>query len=234
MRTGRLLVAVALLASVAAAGAGVISEDVTYWLDDGTSVWDPPGSALEQLAGRLVLKVQQTVYDNTWTRQITGIETDGFLYSYSVTNLAYVPSELHGLNMFEVAWPSKPLYVAISPQNHAALRDPNSGLWIKTGWVPSISGTSPRYHWQQADTGGPAVIPGLLPGSTATFWAVSAISADTHVIASASGVPDPPQGYPFLTGETSGPMIPEPTPALALASCMALALAWCRTNRRPR
>ena len=228
-----ILAVVGLTVVCSMASAGVISEDVVYWLKGGAMWWNPTTEALQANADKLEIKVQQTVYDNEWTRSITGLDTNGYLYCYSVTNFVLYPSPQQlGIRMFEVSWPVRPLYVAISPQNPTALWDPGSSMWIQSGWVASIDGTNPRFYWQDDDLQPITVEPGLLPGSTAAFWAISPIAADEKVAAKVAGVPDPGTGYPFLYGETSGPQIPEPAALAVLVSSLGgLALSICRRRR---
>lgn len=195
---------------------GVLSEDVSFWLTDGAVWFNPPTSKLNENAGKLVIKVQQTVYNNEWTRQITGLDTTGFLYSYLITNIAYMPVEGNGLKMFEVTWPVTPLDVMVSRQSIKAVKD-TSGNYISSGWVATINGTNPRIYWQDVDGGDDR---GLMPAESVGLWAISSISKDGEVRADAAGTSFPESQYPFFTGRTTGPDVPEPGSLLALGSAL--------------
>ncbi|MBI2844252.1 MAG: PEP-CTERM sorting domain-containing protein [Armatimonadetes bacterium] len=205
-----LLLAVLVCPTVRAA---VTSEDVTYWLAGGAVWWNPSAESLEQNADKLILKVQQTVYDNEWTRQITGLtDTTGYLYSYTITNLGYLGPEGQGVKLFEVEWPVNPLYVGVSPQTIS-------------GWTGSSVEGNPVLKWDS--TG-----PGLERASSVTLWAISPIAEDSYVTARAAGVPDPGTSYPFLYGQTSGPIIPEPSALAGLFMAFGASAYLVRLRRR--
>ncbi|MEN6520379.1 MAG: PEP-CTERM sorting domain-containing protein [Armatimonadota bacterium] len=199
-----------------ATGSGITSEDVSFWLNDGAVWFNPSTSVLNENKDKLVLKVQQTVYNNEWTRKVTGLNTAGFLYSYLITNLSYEPNEGEGLKMFGVAWPSTPLNVMVSRQNVKAIKDTN-GEYISSGWVAAVDGTNPVIYWQDADDGNNL---GLMPAESVCLWAVSDTGNDCVVSAVAAGTASPDSQYSYLRGQTTGPNVPEPGSLLALSSAL--------------
>ncbi|MEN6372438.1 MAG: hypothetical protein ABFD64_10550 [Armatimonadota bacterium] len=217
-----LLLSVLVLAAVASAAfsqvtdSGILSEDVSFWLNDGAVWFNPSSSVLNANTDKLVLKVQQTVYNNELTRQITGLNTTGYLYSYLITNLDYKPVENEGLKMFGVGWDVAPLDVMVSRQNIKAIKD-TSGAYISSGWVAAVDGTNPVIYWQNAADSND---PGLMPAESVNMWAISATGNDCVVSAVAAGTPSPDSQYQYLRGQTTGPETPEPGALLALSSAL--------------
>lgn len=218
------LAVVVLLAMACASYASLLHEDVAYWYRDGDQIltqFDPTAQWLESWipTGHVLLKVQQTVYDDVSTLSIlkrngNGTNHPGYLYAYSITNLNLGnPDDLAdmGITNFAVNWDTAPTFVTVS---RATL----------PGWAADTSvATGPAWKW----TG--AVDPGVMPGETVGgFWAVSNVSVDGQVNAGAVHVGG--LGAETLNGRTSGP-IPDAPTWLALVSGLA-GLGLTRRLRR--
>ena len=204
------LLAAALMVACIPACAGMLHEDVAYWYRDGDrllTVFNPSTDWLGENIpiGRVLVKVQQTVYDpvsaiSILARNGDGTDHVGCLYSYTVTNLNVGnlddPADM-GITAFAVDWSVAPLYVTVA--RHAPI-----------GWVVDTESPSqPAWKW----TG---TTPGLLPGSTVGgFWAVTSIGAERVVDATAVHVVE--CNSEALRGRTTGP-VPEAPAILALAT----------------
>ncbi len=183
--------------------ANVISEDVTYWYKTDPNnmlqwIVNPTTEQLEPLLPYLLIKVQQTVYDQTQSAEILGAQNiqcprGGYLYAYSVTNLNYAP----GINRFAVSWGVAPLLVTTSRAT--------PGYWL-------VDNNSLVPEWYSI----PCNIPGIYKGETVGgFWAVANTGVDERVLAIV-GSACISGNVECLYGETSGPTVPEPTSILAL------------------
>lgn len=204
------LLAGTLLAASTPTLAGMLHEDVAYWYLDGgrlLTIFNPSTDWLEEniSTGRVLVKVQQTVYDpvsalSILARNGDGTDHVGCLYSYTVTNLNVGdlddPADV-GITAFIVDWSVAPVYVTIA--RHAPV-----------GWVVDTESPSqPAWKW----TG---TMPGLLPGNTVGgFWAVATIGTDRVVDATAAHSIG--RDSEMLRGKTTGP-IPEAPAILALAT----------------
>ncbi len=191
--------------------AGVISEDVTYWFKVGDSVdtmMNPSTEWLQQNTANLLVKIQQTVYDQATTMAMLnrnnpdeGTNHPGFLYAYSVTNLNVGDlTDLadRGITSFRVEWPT-PYYATVSRQT-------------PFGWEVDTSVSSgPSWKWTPVD-------PGLLPGDTVGgFWAVSNVGEDgvcNSAVVHLAGL-----GARDIYGRTTGPC-PEPGAYMSLLAGM--------------
>ncbi len=161
-----LLIAIFVLANISYAG--ILNEDVAYWYwadDEKTiveTIFNPSSAQLKQIRSKLLIKVQQTVYDPETTAQILN-QANGYLYAYSVTNLGWMP-DANGLIIFGVEWgDAVPTLVTVSNQT-------------PSGWLPTTFSVSqgdpfngPAWQWMGAPN-----VPGLTIGQTVGgFWAVS-------------------------------------------------------------
>lgn len=218
------LMVAALLVAFVPAHAVTLHEDVSYWYEDGDDILTIRNPAPDWLAGnmptgRVLVRVQQTVYDPVSTFSILkrngdGESHPGYLYSYSVTNLNVGdPDDLTdmGITKFAVNWGITPAYVTIA--RHASL-----------GWaVDDDSPAKPAWKW--TGTG-----EGILPGNTVGgFWAVANVGTDRWVNASvihAVGI-----DLRTLPGETSGPTPEAPTFLSLAAGIVGLGVVR-RTRRR--
>jgi len=195
------------------ASAGVLNEDVSYWWNNNGTVQtsvDPDSAWLNQqtIAGTLLVKVQETVYDQASTQVLLARNDPaasfpgGYLYAYSLTNLgvgdASNPVD-NGITQFSVNWQVAPEFVTISRQT-------------LQGWTVT---STPAWTWVDENP------TGLLPGDTAGgLWAISKISVDG--VATASVFYDASGGQ-TISGQTTGPVpglqsTPEPSGLLALVS----------------
>lgn len=219
--TALAIVALLILASIS--NAAILSEDVAYWYVNGSNLdtkFNPTSDWLDQMtaAGALRVKVQQTVFDAVQTQSMLqrngdGVHT-GYLYAYTVSSLnvgnADDPADW-GITRFSADWAPAPLYVTTSRQT---LPD----------WVVDTSTTKPAWKWTSATN------PGIMPGeSVGGFWAVSNISVDGRV--SANVVHIGPFGPGTLTGETTGPVIPDAPTFVSLAAGL-MGLGLTRRLRR--
>ena len=215
------LAVVVLLTMASASYASVIHEDIAYWYQDGSSIltlFNPSTDWLNQNTGRLLVKVQQTVYDEAQSRTIlyrngNGL-VNGFLYAYSVTNLnvgdAMDLADM-GITKFAIDWAVAPTFVTTSKQT-------------LPGWVVD-SPAQPSWKWTST------VDPGILPGDTVGgLWAVSNIGVDgvTNAHATHVGPLDPH----YLTGKTTGPQLVPDAPSFAsLAAGLIGFGAWRRRRK---
>lgn len=216
------LAAIVLLVATSVSFAGVIHEDFAYWYTDSgqtQTIFNPSTDWLNQNVGKLLIKVQQTVYDEASTTALLQENGDGtrsgFLYAYSVTNL-YVgtPGDTSdkGITRFNVNWTPAPLYVTTDKQQTL----PN--------WVVDTSVTQPAWKWTSA------ISPGIKPGRTVGgFWAVSNVGVDGVVNAGALHVG--PNGEETFNGKTTGPMVPDAPTFLSLATGL-MGLGLTRRLRR--
>lgn len=204
------LVGAALLIASIPACAGLLHEDVAYWYCDADrllTVFNPSADWLAENipTGRVLVKVQQTVYDpvsalSILARNGDGTDHVGCLYSYTVTNLNVGdlddPADM-GITDFAVSWAVPPDYITV-------------GRHAPVGWVVDAeSASQPAWKWT-----GP--MPGLLPGSTVGgFWAVTSIA--TERVADATVVHAAERNPEILCGKTTGP-VPEAPAVLALAT----------------
>jgi len=203
----------AIAMTISPARALTLHEDVAYWYTDGEqilTIFDPSTDWLAENipTGRVLVKVQQTVYDPISTLSILkrngdGENHPGFLYAYSVTNLNVGdPDDLSdmGITEFVVSWDPAPAYVTVA--RHAPL-----------GWLVDTPAPQPAWKWTSATA------PGILPGHTVGgFWAVGHTGFDREVDAQVlhiGGI----QSH-TVTGKTTGP-IPETPTILALATGLA-------------
>jgi hypothetical protein len=249
------LLVLTLLASVlTAAQADVIARDVAYWYwrePDILDTWFNPDSQwLREHRSKLVIKVQQTVYDERQTAAILGanapkpslraralrssLKADvsestqlpeipkGFLFSYAVTNLNW--RQPMGMTAFAVDWGSVPVLLCTTSRTQTPL-----------SWTAKVASTAagdpvngPAWLWRPAN---PAR-PGLRIGSTVGgFWAVSPTGTDGVVNAWTGSAGTGAVGLTWiLSGKTTGP-IPEPTTAATLVVAVA-ALGVFRPRRR--
>lgn len=216
-----------LLSAVAGAQAGAISEDVAYWFwqENQTvgTIFNPDSAWLSANLSRVILKVQQTVYDIESTALILAANGDeppagGYLYAYSVTNIGWFESFASGgLTAFAVDWGFQPLMVTVDRKQQP------TGAWTPSYMFlnyspPDVSGPG----WTANIAGGGS---GILPGSTVGgFWAVAPTGQDRVVMAAgATGDFLTQEGW-RLVGHTTGP-VPEPVGLLTLSmGAAALAL----------
>lgn len=217
------LAVAALFMTASVSHAAILSEDIAYWYINGTNLdtsFNPSAEWLSQMKDTLVVKVQQTVYDQAQTLSLLnrnhsgdGTSHPGFLYAYTVSNLNLGDSNDMadmGITNFAAAWTPTPLFVTTSAQTPI--------LWQ----VDTSSSTKPAWKWTSA------TIPGILPGeSVGGFWAVSNISVDGHINANAVHVG--PLGRETLTGKTTGPL-PDAPSILSLATGL-LGLGLTRKRR---
>lgn len=204
------LVIVVLLTAVSVSYAGVLHEDVAYWYTNGSQTlteFNPNTDWLNLNVDRLLVKVQQTVYDQASTKTILfrngNGQVNGYLYAYSVTNLNVGDaSDLEdiGITKFAVGWTTAPILVTTAKQ-------------IVPGWVVD---TAPQPSWKWTN----AVDPGILAGDTVGgFWAVSNTGEDGYIDAHATHVG--PLGPHDITGRTTGPkdpIVPDAPTFLSLAA----------------
>ena len=206
------LAAALLVGALACANAGAISEDVAYWywLEDQSigTIFNPDSGWLSANLSRVVLKVQQTVYDIESTALILTANGDqppaeGFLYAYSVTNIGWFDSFAGGgLTAFAMlvtvdhkqqpagAWTPGHVFLNYSPP------DVNG-----PGWLANVAG------------GGSGILPGSTVGG---FWAVAPTGEDRVVGAAGATGDYLTQEAWQLIGQTTGP-VPEPVGLLTLA-----------------
>ncbi len=218
------LLAAALVVASVPARAVTLHEDVAYWYEDGgqvLTIFNPSTDWLDEYipTGRVLVKVQQTVYDpvsafSILKRNGDGTDYAGCLFSYTVTNLNVGdPNDATdmGITNFVVDWDITPEYVTIA--RHAPI-----------GWVVDVQSPSqPAWKWTGA-------APGLLPGNTVGgFWAVANVGTDCCVDASAVHTCGVNAGT--IVGQTTGPT-PEAPTALALAAGI-IGLGVVRRTRRP-
>mgnify|MGYP005840908873 CR=1 FL=1 len=219
------LVGALLLGAMTACSAAVISEDVSYWYraDDGSLLteFNPAAEWLSTNLPRLLIKVQQTVYDVASCNAILeragqkDKEYIGYLYSYTVTNLDWGdladPTE-RGLTKFTVNWGSvAPQKVTVSAQTPAK-------------WIVDTSVTDPAWVWNDP------VLAGLLTGeSVGGLLAVGPVAPDGVVtaVADRSG---PDSIALQLVGQTTGP-VTDPASIVTLMSGI-VGLAATRLRRR--
>lgn len=189
------LTAFILILAASVSFAGVIHEDVAYWWLDNQNlktIFDPSTAWLNEHLDSIQIKVQQTVYDLSYSRTLLARNGDanvtGFLYAYSVTNLnCGDASDLTdmGLTSFKANWSIAPTYVTVSKQTPA-------------GWAVDALASVPTWKWTSS------VDPGILPGETVGgFWAVSNVNNDGVI--SATTVHVGGLGTD-LDGETTGPV----------------------------
>ena len=216
------LAMIVLLAAASGSYADVIHEDVAYWYMDNDGIgtrteFNPNWLWLEQNTNKLLVKVQQTVYDKAQSSTIlyrngNGV-VDGFLYAYSVTNLNVGdPTDLAdmGITNFAVDWSVAPTLVTTSKQTLPS-------------WVVD-SPTQPSWKWTST------VDPGILPGETVGgLWAVSNTGFDGYVTAYANhgGSLNPSR----LGGLTTGPIVPDAPTFISLAGGL-MGLGLVRRFRR--
>lgn len=201
--------------------ASVLHEDVAYWYKDGNSIltqFNPSTDWLNQNTSRLLVMVQQTVYDVAQSKTIlyrngNGM-IDGYLHSYSVTNLnvgdAMDLADM-GLTTFAIDWQVAPTLVTTSRQT-------------VPGWAVD-SPTRPSWKWTSA------VDPGILAGDTVGgFYAVSSVDNDGIVTAHTTHVgPLDPHN---LTGQTTGPQLAPDAPSfLSLAAGLLGLGVWKRRRK---
>lgn len=220
MKNIRLFVAALtlILLATSASYAGTISEDVYYWfrtVDGGSdSQRNPTDEWLKLNVSNLLVKVQQTVYDQESTLAILnrnnageGTQNSGFLYAYALTNLNVGdPADFAdmGITSFHVDW-ATPYYATVSSRQ------------TPVGWVvdttSNAASSGPTWKWTPVD-------PGLLPGETVGgFWAVSNVGVDGECNAGIiHGGPFGPSGW---SGKTTGPMAPEPGAFVSLFAGLA-------------
>lgn len=215
------LVVAVLMAAVSVSFAGVLYEDVAYWYTDNgaiKTIFNPTSDVLNPLvsAGRVMVKVQETVYDPVFTQAMLVRNGDGaktgYLYAYSITNInCGNPADLSdlGLTAFKPEWNIAPIYVTLSKQT-------------PIGWEVDTSTASPSWKWAKTD-------PGLLPGETVGgFWAVSSVGVDGQIdghVIHVGGL-----GNETFNGRTTGP-VPDPPSILALMTGF-IGLAGLKSLRR--
>jgi len=219
------VIVVVLVIAFAPVHAVTLHEDVAYWYTEGDQILTIFNPSTDWLAeniptGRVLVKVQQTVYDPVSTLSILkrngdGTNHPGYLFSYTVTNLNVGnPDDLSdiGITKFAVDWDMDPLYATVA--RHAPL-----------GWVVDTeAGPSPAWKWTGAG-------PGLLPGnSVGGFWAVADTGVERVTIANGLHVVGPQQFV--ISGDTTGPA-PEAPTVLSLATGV-VGLSVVRRFRRRR
>lgn len=221
---GIILAVVAMLvASASRSHALIISEDVTYWFktaNESGSVINPTSEWLKQNSAHLLIKVQQTVFDqeetmarlnrNDPSNPNEGTNNPGFLYAYSVTNLSVgnlFDLADKGITSFHVDWAMPSKHVTVS-KNLALLE------WSIDDTSPeAVAG--PTWKWTPVD---PGARPTLLPGDTlGGFWAVSNVGEDG--ICQASVLHIAALGSARIAGTTTGPC-PEPGAYVSLLAGM--------------
>lgn len=226
MRITRLIVTavIIILLAKSAMHAGTISEDVTYWFKtaNGTStIMNPSSDWLKLNTASLLVKVQQTVYDQIQSQAMLngnspneGANHPGYLYAYSVTNLNvgdWTSLTDRGITNFHVDWGTS-YYATVY---HA--QTPN-------GWVVDTSVTGgPSWKWTPVDRG-------LMPGGTVGgFWAVSNVGVDGECTASI--IQAGPNGQIGWNGKTTGPC-PEPGAIVSLLAGFGGLGVMVRLRRR--
>lgn len=191
------------------ANAGILYEDVTYWYqEDGacltSSYMNPDTEWLNNNTDHLLVKVQQTVYDREWSANILQ-ENDpgeGWLYSYTVTNLGFWGNNNEGLDKFEVNWAVESPKVMTSPDTHEkwnVVEDIGKPAWyIDESYAKLKVGSS---------VGG--------------LWSVGPESHDAHGILYAKVVSEIRQGengeLMMVIGQTTG-VVPEPGSIIAMGT----------------
>ncbi len=204
MRTRKLMLAFgALLTVVGSLEASVLYNHVTYWVEDGTILWDPAPGELDPYLGGLDVMVQQAVYDETQSAQIldeAGLSGYGtYLYAYSVTNLGLASN----VTKFSVTFPSGDCGL-VSVHANPNIPDP-------LRWDASQEGDNPV--WSHSSLG-------IRMGSTmGGFWATSDCQHASASMANASTINDG-----NILGEAIAPL-PEPM-TLTFLALGALAVAF--------
>lgn len=222
---------VSAICMVGVSSAAVISEDVAFWYQIGSgpvlTQFNPSTDWLGENANSLLVKVQQTVYDQTSTALILTANGDdpntfqgGFLYAYSVTNIDWRQAvESNGIQAFGVNWgPSVPLLVTTDQRQL-------SPYWLPEYDPPGSEApmVGPAWLWRPSQP-----ISGLLPGETVGgFWAVAQTGEDgilDGVMATGEIDVEPI----LLWGKTTGP-VPEPSGIIALACGLGgIGVIWRR------
>lgn len=193
---------------------GVVSEDVSYWYMDNDTVqtiFNPSTQWLDEWipTGAVLLKVQQTVYDEVYCAALLGLQGEadpnnpGYLYAYSVTNINWGNPFYSGLSRFEVYWDIEPLLVTTSARQTPA------------GWQADDSAGYPAWDWTLLPN-----TPGLLPGETVGgLWAVAPAGPDDVVDAGAQMVIG--DCIVPIMGQTTGPVVPAPASVVTLLTGLA-------------
>lgn len=201
----QIAVVVALVLLVASAScAGLIHEDVTYWYNGAKgpdSIQNPNTAWLEANMSALVIKIQQSVYDQASSAAMLAANGDpaqsGYLFAYSVTNLSLGDPAGPGITRVQVDWASQ--YLVYATVSHGQTL---SGWEVDTG-----AGSAPAWKWTST---GPGITPGQTVGG---FWAISNVGVDgecnSRVLLGGLGEP---QGF---AGKTTGPC-PEPATFVSL------------------
>lgn len=215
------VVAIVLLLSASFSQASLLHQDTAYWYRDGDQIitqLNPSTEWLNQMipTGRVILNIQQSIYDQVSTMSIlrrNGNLTSysGYLYAYSVTNLcAGGLDEVNdiGITSFAVDWAPEPVFVTASRQ-------------IMPNWTVDDSHFKPAWKWAGS------LSPGIRPGETVGgYWAVSSVLYNSDIWASAACISA--LGQETLTGKIVS--VPEPATLVALvAGLMGLGF-----TRRPR
>jgi hypothetical protein len=216
-----LLVAVVLLAAASVSYAGLIHEDISYWYKDGNAVltqFNPSTDWISAHIPNLLAKVQETVFDADGAMAMLsgngdGTAHPGCLYAYSITNLgvgSWIDPD-KGLTGFALDWnPACVKYVTVDKATLPmwTVDDPSKPSWKWTG--------SGSYC--------------LRPGETiGGFWAVSNVSVDGEVSASAThtGINAPET----FSGRTTGPVPDAPTFLSLFAGLASLGLTRIRRRK---
>ena len=191
-----------------------ISDNVSYWYSNGSSVstvFDPGSEWLSQNSSNLLLRVEQTVYNADDTASILSenditAPTGSYLFSYSVTNLGWKPSS-SGLTGFAVNWGFQPLLVTTDITQTVPSWDPE--YYYNTDISTSVDG--PAWIWKPAKS-----VHGLLVGSTVGgLWALSPTS-NTGAASAVSFTGNVITNPSFIAGQTTAPIVPEPASLLAM------------------
>ena len=206
--------------------AGVLSEDVAYWyleLGAPSTVFNPGTEWLDEWipTGDVLLKVQQTVYDEEYCNGLLDrnwpgegdVDYEGYLYAYSVTNINWGdPATSNGVVRFMVDWMVTPQLVT------------TSRVQTPDGWAVDGSIDDPTWIWTDANE------PGLLPGQTVGgFWAVGPVGPDTIVDGWAE-LENPPSPE-MIWGKTTGPVAEPMSLAVLLGGTAALGLRRIRLRK---
>jgi hypothetical protein len=220
-----------LLTAVCAAQATVLSLDFAYWYwgDAGeiATIFNPTSGWLQTHLGSIVIKIQQTVYSKDVTAAVLKLNgenppvPEGFLFSYTVTNINWMSASPGGVKAFGVDWgPVTPLLVTTSQS-----QTPPQWVGEAMAFAPGFSG--PVWYVDPSES------TGIKIGSTVGgFWAVSPTDNDGRVPAAAMAGAINTDNLLLLQGETTGPWVPEPSSVLALVfGAGALGITLVRRRR---